>query len=235
MFLIGLTGGIAAGKSTVAQRWVELGAQHIDADELARRVVEPGSAGLAQIVNRFGEGVLTNGNALDRAKLADLIFGDSELRKSLEGIIHPLVRAETQRILAAMPEDAIVVYNVPLLVEANVDLPFDRIVTVEAPLNVQLERLTDSRGLTPEHALARIKNQASPAARANVADFIINANQNMDLMLKDAGKLWFQFEREAELKFKNRGGSQVAANPETTNAEEVAGGAEATISTQDIF
>ena len=200
MFLIGLTGGIAAGKSTVASHWVSLGAVEIDADQVARTVVSPSSQGLASVVAEFGAGVLNQDGTLNRKELAKLVFANSDFRNRLEAILHPLIRTETQRLLAAQQPDAIVVYNVPLLVEANVDLPFDRVVTVEAPIDVQTQRLVTNRGLSAEEARARIASQATPAQRANRADFILNSNQDLHLLLKDAGKLWLQFEREAETK-----------------------------------
>jgi dephospho-CoA kinase len=200
MFLIGLTGGIAAGKSTVAEHWQYLGAVHLDADAIARQVVASGTPGLAAVAGAFGPAVLTDDGSLDRAALAKLVFEKPELRQKLESIIHPLVQAETRRLLEQQPENALVVYNVPLLVEANVALPFDRIVTVEAPLDEQVKRMMGLRGMTLEEAQARIRNQASPAQRANVADFILSSNQSLELLLKDAGKLWLQFEREAEAK-----------------------------------
>ena len=200
MFLIGLTGGIAAGKSTVAEHWASLGAVEIDADQLARQVVEPGTLGLLKVTAAFGPGVLNEAGGLDRKALGTLVFEQPELRKKLESILHPLIQAETRARLAEQPADAIVVYNVPLLVEAGVDLPFDRVVTVEAPIDDQVKRLTQIRGMEPSEALARIRSQATPAQRANRADFILSSNQDIGLLLKDAGKLWLQFEREAQAK-----------------------------------
>jgi len=200
MFLIGLTGGIAAGKSTVAEHWASLGAIEIDADQLARQVVEPGTLGLLKVAAAFGPGFVNEDGALDRKAIGSLVFDQPELRQKLESILHPLIQAETRARLAVQPADAIVVYNVPLLVEAGVDLPFDRVVTVEAPIDDQVKRLTQNRGMEPGEALARIKSQATPAQRANRADFILNSNQDIGLLLKDAGKLWLQFEREAQAK-----------------------------------
>ena len=197
MFLIGLTGGIAAGKSTVAEHWQNLGAVHLDADVIAREVVQPGTPGLAQVEAAFGSSVLNENGSLDRAALAQIVFGNPEKRKLLESITHPLVKASTSAQIAAQRPDAIVVYNVPLLAEAGVNLPFDRIVTVEAPMEEQVKRLLLHRQMTPEQAYARIRSQATPAQRANLADFILNSNQDMGLLLKDAGKLYLQFEREA--------------------------------------
>ena len=202
MFLIGLTGGIAAGKSTVADHWQSLGAVHLDADAIARQVVQPGTEGLAAIEAQFGANVMNENGSLNREALAAIVFSDPAKRQVLEAITHPLVKAETKRQLDNQRPEAIVIYNVPLLVEAGVDLPFDRIVTVEAPVEEQVRRLVTYRKLTAEQALARIRNQATPAQRANAADFILSSNQDIALLLKDAGKLWFQFEREATEKLR---------------------------------
>lgn len=208
MFLIGLTGGIAAGKSTVAQHWVSLGAVEIDADQLARQVVELGTPGLLKVTAAFGPEVLSEDGSLNRKALGAMVFAEPGLRTKLESILHPLIQAETRSQLAAQPADAIVVYNVPLLVEAEVELPFDRVVTVEAPIDDQVKRLTQIRGMTVSEAMSRIKSQASPAQRANRADYILNSNQDIGLLLKDAGKLWLQFEREAEAKRTMESGSK---------------------------
>lgn len=202
MFLIGLTGGIAAGKSTVADHWQSLGAVHLDADAIARQVVQPGTEGLAAIEAQFGATVMNENGSLNREALAQIVFNDPAKRQLLEAITHPLVKAETKRQLDNQRPEAIVIYNVPLLVEADVDLPFDRIVTVEAPVEEQVKRMVTYRKLTAEQALARIRNQATPAQRANAADFILSSNQDIGLLLKDAGKLWFQFEREATEKLR---------------------------------
>ncbi len=204
MFLIGLTGGIAAGKSTVAEHWQDLGAVQIDADAIARVVVEPGTQGLKRIQEHFGSKVLNQDGTLNRAALGQIIFSDSQERIQLEAILHPLVKAEAQRQVALQAADAIVVYNVPLLVEAGVDLPFDRVVTVEAPIDEQIKRLVANRHMQPQDAKARIAAQATPAQRANRADFILNSNQDLNLLLKDAGKLWLQFEREAAAKLRTQ-------------------------------
>ncbi len=194
MFLIGLTGGIAAGKTTVAAHWVSLGGIEIDADKLAREVVEPGTKGLDQIKQVFGESVFDTEGALDRKALGDIVFNDAEKRKELEAIIHPLVRARAQELISELPEDAMVIYTVPLLVEANVSLPFDAIVSVEAPEIDRVSRLVASRGLSPEQASARVKAQASAIERAAAADFILNSNQPLVALLADASALWRKFE-----------------------------------------
>ena len=202
MFLVGLTGGIAAGKSTVASHWVDLGAIEIDADQLARDVVAPGTAGAKAVREQFGDSVFADGDVLDRKALAAQIFGDAQKREALEAIIHPLVKKASAAAVAAAPDNAIVIYNVPLLVEAKVDLPFDFVVTVEAPIEKQIERMVANRGMSADEAAARIRAQATSAQRANVSDAILSSNQSLDLLIKDAGKLWFKIEQLAEAKRK---------------------------------
>jgi dephospho-CoA kinase len=193
MFLIGLTGGIAAGKSTVAGIWVDLGAIEIDADLLAREVVQPGTVGIEKIRQVFGSGVFTSTGDLDRKALGEIVFNNAAKRKELEGIVHPLVRARAQEILRSLPVDSIVIYTVPLLVEANVELPFDVVVSVEAPETERAQRLVGSRGMTLEQALSRIKAQASAIERAARADYILNSNQSLAALSSDATKLFEKF------------------------------------------
>lgn len=200
MFLIGLTGGIAAGKTTVAAHWVSLGGIEIDADKLAREVVEPGTEGLEQIREVFGESVFDSGGSLDRQKLGEIIFNDASKRVALEEIIHPLVRQRASELLAGLPENSMVIYTVPLLVEANVSLPFDVIVSVEAPEPDRVKRLVSSRGMSSEQALARIKSQASAIERAAAADYILNSNQPLPALLADASALWNKFQMMSQAK-----------------------------------
>ena len=190
MYLIGLTGGIAAGKSTVAKRWAEHGALEIDADQVARDVVEPGTVGLGRVVEAFGSDVLTADGELDRKQLAMQIFSDAGKRELLNSILHPLIKERTKKLLSELPAESIVVYNVPLLVEAAVDHPFDLVVTVEAPEEEQLRRLVETRGLTESEARSRITAQAKPIERAARADRILNSNQDINLLLRDADALW---------------------------------------------
>ncbi len=197
MYIVGLTGGIASGKSTVAAHWASLGGYEIDADQLARQVVAPGTAGAAAIRAKFGDDIFELDGSLNRAKLGSIVFADASRRQALEAIVHPLVKAAAQKMVAAQPENSIVIYNVPLLVEASVDLPFDKVITVEAPVEKQIERLIQNRGITKQDAEARIASQASPAQRANAADIILNSNQSLELMLGDATTIWNQIEREA--------------------------------------
>jgi len=198
MFLIGLTGGIAAGKSTVAKHWVSLGATEIDADILAREVVAPGTKGANEVKATFGEHLFDSAGNLDRQALGELVFTSPEKLKELEEIVHPLVRDAAANILSSLPADSMVIYTVPLLVEAKVALPFDAIVSVEAPEAIRLQRLVSSRGMSEEQAMARIKAQATPIERAARADYILNSNQPMNSLLADADKLWNTFVAKAK-------------------------------------
>ena len=200
MYLIGLTGGIAAGKSTVAKRWVELGAIEIDADAVAREVVEPATIGLQRIRDLFGEEVIGADGCLDRVSLGKIVFSDREKLNALNAIVHPLVKTRTAELLAEMPRDSIVIYNVPLLVEAAVDHEFDIVVTVEAPEEEQIKRMIASRGMTATEAKARIATQAKPVERAARADRILNSNQDIHLLLRDADALWREIELLAATK-----------------------------------
>ncbi len=197
MYLIGLTGGIAAGKSAVAEHWVTLGGIEIDADVLAREAVLPGTIALREIAETFGQQVVAADGSLDRKKLAEIVFADGQKRAQLEAIVHPAVRSLASSKIAELPDDSMVIYTVPLLVEASVDLPFDKVVTVEAPQDVRVSRMVKTRGMKPDEALARIRSQASAAARANRADVILNSNQPLALLLKDATQLWRQMSVEA--------------------------------------
>ena len=190
MFLIGLTGGIAAGKSTVAKRWVEHGAIEIDADSLARDVVQPGTEGLKRVVQAFGESVIDDSGQLNRKALAKLIFESDEKRLLLNSILHPLIRQLAAEQLKKFDDNAIVIYNVPLLVEAEVDHDFNLVVTVEAPEDEQVKRLVQARGLSELEAKRRIATQAQPIERAARADRILNSNQDINLLLRDADNLW---------------------------------------------
>ncbi len=200
MYLVGLTGGIASGKSSVAARWVQHGAVEIDADVLAREAVSSDSAGLAMVAKEFGENLIQTDGQLDRAALAAIVFNDPAKREKLESIIHPIVRELALKRIQALTDSTIAIYTVPLLVEANVSLPFDKVVTVEAPEREQIKRMVANRGMSEADALARIKSQATPAQRANRADVILNSNQTLPELLADADALWAQIVREASEK-----------------------------------
>lgn len=193
MKLIALTGGIAAGKSTIARRLAELGAVHIDADQLARMAVLPGTPGLAQIVDHFGSGVLNEHGELDRQVLASRAFGDPEQLAALNDIVHPQVQELARRHFAAAEEldpDAVVVYDVPLLVEAGLVQPWDLVVVAEAPSALREERLVALRGMTREDARRRIANQAGDAERRAIADEIIDTGGTEAETLAQVDALW---------------------------------------------
>jgi dephospho-CoA kinase len=171
---VGLTGGVASGKSTVAAILSELGAVVVDADRLAREVVEPGSEGLDQIAREFGPEMLTRDGALDRAAMGALVFADEEARKHLEAIIHPLVRARAAEIEAAAGPDAVVVHDIPLLVETGQAGAFDEVVVVDVPERTQVERMTRLRGMTREEALSRVAAQATREQRLAAATYVID-------------------------------------------------------------
>jgi dephospho-CoA kinase len=201
MYLVGLTGGIASGKSTVARRLVEHGAVHIDADDLARRVVEPGKPALTRIVEEFGTGVLRRDGTLDRAKLGEIVFGDETARARLNAIVHPAVRALTERLIeraVAEDPDAVIVYDVPLLVEASVseDLPFDLIVVTSAPRRTQVKRLVEERGLEQTQAEARVDAQVGNTERLEVADVVIDTDGSMAHTMSQTDALWQRIRRE---------------------------------------
>ena len=203
MYLIGLTGGIASGKSTVARRLVEHGAIHLDADQLARRVVEPGSPGLEAVVAAFGEGVRRPDGTLDREKLGAIVFHDDEARARLNAIVHPAVRELSARMIAKAEQedpDAVVVYDVPLLVEAQVDHPFDLVVVTSAPRRAQVSRLVEERGLDPIQAEARIDAQISDEDRRAVADVVIDTGGSLAHTMSQADALWVDIERARRAK-----------------------------------
>ncbi len=177
---VGLTGGVASGKSTVAAILAELGAVVIDADLLAREVVEPGTPGLAAVVAAFGESVLTDDGRLDRPALGARVFGDQEARRRLESILHPLIRARGAELEAAAPADALVVHDIPLLVESGQADRFDAVVVVDAPVETQVERMVADRGWSREDAQARVAAQASREQRRAVATYLIDNTGTRD-------------------------------------------------------
>ena len=177
---VGLTGGVASGKSTVAALLSELGAVVVDADRLAREVVEPGTPGLAAVVDAFGRGVLTDNGRLDRAALGALVFGDEPARRRLEAILHPLIRARAADIEAAAPADALVVHDIPLLVETGQAGRFDAVLVVDVPVHTQVERMMRERGWSREDAEARIAAQADREERRAVATHVVDNTGTRD-------------------------------------------------------
>jgi dephospho-CoA kinase len=200
---IGLTGGIAAGKSVAARRFAELGAVVIDSDLLARDAVAPGTVGFDEVVEAFGDQVVAAGGALDRPSLAALLFADGAARARLEGIVHPQVRrlaAEREAAAAARDPDAVVVHDIPLLVETGQAEQFGLVVVVHTPAAVRHGRLVRSRGLTEEQAAARIGAQACDAARLDVADVVLDGAGRDEDLVRQVDELWAQLaaERAAE-------------------------------------
>lgn len=201
MYLIGLTGGIASGKSTVARRLAELGAVHIDADRLARVAVEPGTAALDEITRSFGPSVIAPDGSLDRAALGAVVFADPESLARLNSIVHPAVRRlSNQQIREAAETDpyAVVVYDVPLLVEAAVDHPFDLIVVTHADEATRVQRMVDLRGMPESEAVRRIRSQASDAERLAVADVVIDTTGTLGHTLAQVDNLWRHVRAAAE-------------------------------------
>jgi len=193
---IGLTGGIGSGKSAVARRFVELGAVLVDADALAREVVKPGTPGLSAVIAEFGPEVVTSSGELDRATMAGIIFNDADRRAALEAIIHPLVRERSQALIDEAGDDAIVVYDVPLLAEqvgsaADRRDEFDLILVVEAPEALRLDRL-EERGVSRDDALRRMANQANDAQRRDIADVVIINDDSLDVLNATVDDLWWE-------------------------------------------
>lgn len=187
---IGLTGGIASGKSTVADRLAEWGAVVIDADRVARDVVAPGTEGWHEVVARFGPSVVAPDGSLDRPALGRIVFGDESARRDLEAIIHPRVRETSRRLVAEAPADTVVVEMIPLLVETGQAERFDMLIVVDLPEDVQRERLVRRSGLTPDEADARIAAQASRSARLAVATHVLDNSGDRDELLAQVDRLW---------------------------------------------
>jgi dephospho-CoA kinase len=190
MLRVGLTGGIGSGKSTVAQRFSALGALVIDADVLAREVVAPGSPGLAAIVERFGEGVLDDAGAVNRPALGAIVFADGRSRRDLEGITHPLIARRTAELVAAAPDDAIVVHDVPLLVEKHYEPGYHLVVVVGAAAETRVKRLMHTRGMTEADARSRIASQATDEERREAADVWLENDGHKEGLLALVDALW---------------------------------------------
>ncbi|MCS5493990.1 dephospho-CoA kinase [Curtobacterium flaccumfaciens] len=195
MHIIGLTGGIAAGKSTVSRRWTEHGAVVVDADRLARDAVAPGSPGLAQVAERFGPPVIAADGSLDRPALGSIVFADPAARKDLEAITHPEVWRLAQQAFdaaEAADPDAVVVYDVPLLAEARGSRPlrFDAVVVVDAPAAQRIERLVEHRGMPRDEAERRVAAQASDADRLALADHVVDATGTLEQTIRSADEVW---------------------------------------------
>jgi dephospho-CoA kinase len=195
MPLVALTGGIASGKSTIARRLSEHGAIVIDADQIVRDVQQPGSPVLTAIADEFGERMLRPDGSLDRAALGSAVFGDPDAVARLNAIVHPAVRTESARRFAeafASDPATVVVYDVPLLVEARVDDPWDLIVVAHAPAEVRKDRLVELRGMTETDAAARIASQVPDEARLAIADVVIETAGSVDDTLRQVDDLWMR-------------------------------------------
>lgn len=193
MDVVGLTGGIAAGKSTVARRLAELGAVVIDADALAREAVAPASPGLAAIAERFGDQLVLPDGSLDRAALGRIVFADDDARQQLNAIVHPEVRRlYTDAVADARARDprAVIVYDVPLLAEARAADEFGTIVVVDAPAEVRIERLVTLRGMDRADASNRVAAQISDAERRAMADVVIDSSGSMEETVAQTDALW---------------------------------------------
>lgn len=192
MTLIGLTGGIGSGKSTIARRLADHGAVVIDADLVAREVVEPGTPALAAIIAHFGAGVLNPDGSLNRAALGEIVFTNAGEREVLNSIVHPAVRRRTTELFASAGANNFVVYDVPLLVEAQPDYPFDAIVVASAPEHVRVERLMEHRGMLESEALSRIQSQAPEEERLKIASHVIDTSGDISHTYAQVDALWRQ-------------------------------------------
>lgn len=197
MLTVGLTGGIGAGKSEVSRLLVECGAVLIDADRIAREVVEPGTPGLAAVVDAFGEEVLTADGALDRPKLGSVVFADPEKLAVLNSIVHPLVGARSRELEEAAAEDAVVVHDVPLLTENGLAPLYDLVIVVDASPGTQLDRLVGRRGMTEEDARARMAAQATREQRRAIADIVIDNDVPLDELEQRVKDVWSELVRRA--------------------------------------
>lgn len=187
---VGLTGGIASGKSTVSAMLAELGAIVIDADALARQAVAPGSDGLAEVVARFGGGVLHEDGTLNRPALGAIVFGDDDERAALDAIIHPRVRAASAAAREQAQADDIVVEDIPLLVETGQADRFELVLVVQAEEEARVRRMIEHRGMTEDDARARIRSQASDAERAAVADVVLRNEGTVEELRAQTEELW---------------------------------------------
>lgn len=187
---MGLTGGIGAGKSTVAKTFVEQGAYHVDADRIAREVVAPGTTGLAALVDAFGPEILDDDGALDRPALAARAFADEESTTKLNAITHPLIGARTAELIAAAPDDAVILHDVPLLVEGNMAPFYDAVIVVHTEATERLHRLVHHRGMDADDARKRIEAQASDAQRRAVADIWLDNSGTPEELAEEALTLW---------------------------------------------
>jgi dephospho-CoA kinase len=196
MLIVALTGGIGAGKSSVAQFFSELGARVVDADQLSRLAIERGSVGFDEVLTRFGESILRDGD-IDRKALAEIVFSDASARADLEAIVHPRVRELFSKVVADLSSDEILIYEIPLLVEVNARADFDFVITVEADIEIRKERLRKS-GMLISEIERRIAAQATRQQREELADQIITNDGDEDALLRQVENLWEDLQRQAK-------------------------------------
>ena len=193
MLVVALTGGIGAGKSLVAQYFSQLGARVVDADQLSRIAIERGSDGFDEVVTRFGESILRNGD-IDRKALGEIVFKDKSAKTDLEAIVHPRVRELFFEVVADLASDEVLIYEIPLLVETGAAENFDQIITVEADLELRKARLL-KRGMFISEIESRLAAQASPAEREAVATHVIENSGDEDQLLRKVENLWEELQR----------------------------------------
>ena len=198
MLIVALTGGIGSGKSTVGELFQQLGAVVVDSDQLAREVVERGSSGFEQIVTLFGDEILKNGE-INRSLLAEIIFKDPAKRKNLEQITHPLIRKAFAGVVAKSGDQAIVINQIPLLVESKYEYNFDHVITVSTSEDKRIARLL-AKGYTQEQIQNRMKSQVSDADREKIADSIIQNNESEKELLPQVEKIWEQLQSKLKSK-----------------------------------
>jgi dephospho-CoA kinase len=194
---IGLTGGIGSGKSEVSKRLAARGAVVIDADRMAREVVEPGTPGLARVVAAFGDGVLRPDGSLDREKLGGIVFADPDRLAALNAIVHPLVGERVAALQSQAPDDAIVVYDVPLLAENKLAPMYDVVIVVDTPDDVRIARLAEHRGMPERDARARIAAQAGREERLAIADIVIPNDGPLDELESRVTDVWAELQDRA--------------------------------------
>lgn len=188
MLIVGLTGGIGSGKSLAAQYFANLGARVMDADDLSRKAIEPGTEGFNQVVAIFGDSILRDGD-IDRRALASKIFDDESARQKLEAIIHPRVRDVFDLAAKQLLGDEVLIYEIPLLAESGDVQRFDFIITIESDLLLRMARLKE-RGMSESEILSRIRAQATPEERISVAGYVINNNGSTDDLLREVKYVW---------------------------------------------
>jgi dephospho-CoA kinase len=197
VYRVGLTGGIGAGKSEVSKRLAAHGAVVIDADAIAREVVEPGTPGLADVVAAFGPDVLLPDGRLDRPRLGDIVFADPGLRARLNAIVHPLVGARMRELEESAGPGSIVIHDVPLIAENNMAGAYDLVVVVDVPPRLQLDRLVRHRDLTRDQARARMAAQASREQRLGIAGIVVDNSGSLAELDRQVGDLWIELRRRA--------------------------------------